>query len=322
MIEPGLSALILRIGAADDGNWPALLDALAGHLRTEGAMLWQGARGWDRAGALEGGLPGVFLGLRPNRVYSGEELADRMPPGGAESGGAARLEGAADLRAIGLRPEGEGRGEGVPAWLALTRARATFRAVDSATLSALAPHLAQALARAARMRALAGRMDRAEALLARLGIGALDWDRQGRAVALDAVAGALLARLGAGPEAALTRPPAGTVHLALPAGVELLVLAPGSDPGSDPPAILRDAERPLPAPALLAAALGIAPAEARLARALAGGQSLRAAAASLGITEATARFYARQIYARTGLSGQPALMRRIWASALGLGLLG
>lgn len=311
MIEPGLSALILRIGAADDGNWPALLDALAGHMRAEGAMLWQGARGWDRAGRLDGGLPAVFagrfVGLRLNRVYSGEELADRMAPDGAQIG-------AADIRAIGLRPESEGRGEGVPAWLVLTRARGHFRAVDSAMLSALAPHLAQALARAARMRALAGRAVRAEALLARLGIGALDWDRQGRAVALDTMAATLLARL----EAGLTRPPPDTVHLALPGGVELLVLA----PGSAPPALLRDAARPLPAPAVLAAALGIAPAEARLARALAGGQSLREAAASLGLTEATARFYARQIYARTGLSGQPALMRRIWASALGLGLLG
>ena len=318
MIEPGLSGLILRIGAADDGNWPALLDALAGHMRAGGAMLWQGARGWDRAGPLEsgrqGGLPVVFAGLRLNRVYTGEELADRMAPDDTDSDVAARLQDAADLRAIGLRPESEGRGEGVPAWLVLTRARGIFRAVDSAMLSALAPHLAQALARAARMRALATRADRAEALLARLGIGALDWDRQGRAVALDAMAAALLARLGAG----LTRPPPGTVHLPLAEGVELLIL----DPGSDPPAILRDADRPLPAPALLAAALGIAPAEARLARALAGGLSLREAAASLGLTEATARFYARQIYVRTRLSGQPALMRRIWASALGLGLLG
>ena len=83
--------------------------------------------------------------------------------------------------------------------------------------------------------------------------------------------------------------------------------------------ILLRAARDLPAPARLAQALGLTLSEARLARTLGQGQSLPQASATLGLTRETGRSYAKQIYAKTGVSGQSGLVRLLWCSALAFG---
>ena len=61
---------------------------------------------------------------------------------------------------------------------------------------------------------------------------------------------------------------------------------------------------------------GLLPSEARLAWQLAQGTSIADAAAMVGITKETARFYSKKIYAKTG--GQPELVRIILTSVLDL----
>ena len=63
---------------------------------------------------------------------------------------------------------------------------------------------------------------------------------------------------------------------------------------------------------------GLLPSEARLAWALAQGVSIGQAAASLGLTIETARNYSKKIYAKTGASGQAALVRIVLTSVLAI----
>lgn len=60
------------------------------------------------------------------------------------------------------------------------------------------------------------------------------------------------------------------------------------------------------------------PSEARLAWAIAQGMSIAQAADALGLTLETARTYSKRIYAKTGSSGQPDLVRNILTSVLAL----
>ncbi|SOB97756.1 hypothetical protein SAMN05877809_10230 [Rhodobacter sp. JA431] len=69
-------------------------------------------------------------------------------------------------------------------------------------------------------------------------------------------------------------------------------------------------------PARLATHFGLTPSEARLAARLCDGQSLRDAAQDLGWTEQTARSCSKAIFARLGVSGQPALVRHILSSGV------
>ncbi|KQM13361.1 helix-turn-helix transcriptional regulator [Novosphingobium sp. Leaf2] len=63
---------------------------------------------------------------------------------------------------------------------------------------------------------------------------------------------------------------------------------------------------------------GLLPSEARLAWAIAQGQSIAQAAADLGLTIETARNYSKKIYAKTGSRGQADLVRHILTSMLAL----
>lgn len=71
-------------------------------------------------------------------------------------------------------------------------------------------------------------------------------------------------------------------------------------------------------PAKVAAHFGLTPSEARLAALLCDGVKLREAAARLGWTEESARSCSKQIYARMGVSGQGALIRRAHVSGIWL----
>lgn len=297
MITPQDSTVLLAISnaGAEGGDWPAMLRAIVEHLRADRAEFRQSERGWNDRGPIAAPLPEVFTGLRPGRVYTGAELDERR------SGTAAQPD---DQRAIGLRlPEGIG-------WLVLTRLQAEFRAVESAGLAALAPHVAQAASVAARVNEAAERARQAEQILRRIGVGTIGWDSRGHAVARDAIAHDLLSNLRS--EVTIRAAP---ILQSLAPGVDLLVLP---DESGNPVGYLRACNLPLPPPDLLAQALSISLPEARLARALGQGLSLLDAAEHLGLSLETARFYSKQIYAKTGLRGQSALMRRLWTSALAL----
>ena len=61
---------------------------------------------------------------------------------------------------------------------------------------------------------------------------------------------------------------------------------------------------------------GLQPSEARLAWVIAQGRSISQAAEELGISRETARSYSKQIYSKTGASGQAELIRIIFTSVL------
>jgi DNA-binding CsgD family transcriptional regulator len=68
---------------------------------------------------------------------------------------------------------------------------------------------------------------------------------------------------------------------------------------------------PVPPAAILQAAYRLTPAEARLAQALSGGESLAEAASRFAITAATARSQLKAIFAKTGVSRQADLVRLV-----------
>ena len=73
--------------------------------------------------------------------------------------------------------------------------------------------------------------------------------------------------------------------------------------------VITDLEaRPVPPEDALRAAFGLTPAEARLARRLAGGESLDDAADALGIAKNTARIQLRAVFAKTGTARQGELI--------------
>ena len=303
MITAPESAILLSLqqAGASPGGWPDMLRLLASHLQADQVQIFSPSQAWDQDGPLAVPMPEILTGLRLRRVYTGEEFIERAPALGG-------LAAAADHRAIGLHLS-EGAG-----WLVAVRQRGMFRAVDSATLTALLPHLEQAWQVAAQFAALSGRAAQAEAVAQRVGIGYVDFDARGLAVARDAVARDLLARMRQVPP--LPRGMGQTVLLAIPPDLDLLCQR---RPDGRVEGILRASRQALPAPDVLAEALQLTLSEARLVRALAQGASLSEAAQALGLTLETARYYSKQVYAKTGLRGQPDLMRRIWTSALVLG---
>nr|WP_260927936.1 LuxR C-terminal-related transcriptional regulator [Novosphingobium sp. 9] len=87
------------------------------------------------------------------------------------------------------------------------------------------------------------------------------------------------------------------------------------EPGDPDAALLLSAEGELDlarAARRLAVLHGLPPREAQLAAAMAAGQSIAEAGAAMGLTLETARNYSKRIYARLGVSGQPALCAKVW----------
>lgn len=286
--------------AASSGeDWPGMLRALTEYLHADSVFLFTSQAAWDNAGPIADPAPAMLTGLRPGRVYTGEELRDRALSH-------SRFDNCADLRALGLRSA-----TGTD-WILAMRLRGDFRAVDSAALAMLTPILGQALAFAQTLRANIERADHAETLLRRLGIGRLEFDTSGRCTAQDATAHDLLTRAGLTPQQLPLRDTG--LHQIAP-GLELMPLPPTNNRQE---VLVRGTDLPLPEPAKIAQALGLSQPEARLARALGEGARLSEAAQALGITVETARFYSKQIFAKTGLRGQPDLMRRLWSGLLAL----
>lgn len=230
--------------------------------------------------------PACFGALRPNRVYSAEELVDRAGPFDPDF-----TEG--DARVVTAQKP----------WAALWlhKPRGSFRATDSARLSALMPHITQAVVLGQERAAMAQALNGAQALLWQAGLGQIGPDGP------DATATRLLAEAG---HATPTAVAPGALQ-ALPGGITAY-----GQPDGD---MLLRATRDLPTPERIASALGLTPSEARLARALGQGLALTEASATLGLTRETGRSYAKQIYAKTGVAGQSGLVRLLWCSALAFG---
>lgn len=346
--QPDETDLILQLhaDAAAGGNWAGLCERLTVLTRARAAVL--AAQDLDGATASDVGLaalptdlaaviaapedPCGLRRMRPGRVHSAADLpGPGLPPAPWQ------------LRAMAVRLAGQAM-----AWVVIAREHSDFRAADGVLLSALAPHLPQAVAqwRAARQaRARAALLGR---LVAGLGAAWLGFDADGRVCAHHSGAGTLLqgvARLRPGQRLDLPDPDAAArleralrrlgssggagaevvVALGRPPAPALLLARAGPDAadlGAKTLGWLRVPPTMTPDPALAAALLGITPAEARLALTLARGATLREAAAALALTEQTARSYSRQIYARTGLRGQSDLMRALLESPLWLGAQG
>ncbi len=301
MITAQETALLISIAQAglDGGNWPPMLRALAQHMQADHAQFLTPSLAWDQNGCIPQSVFDHLSGLRLGRVYSGEELSDRAPALGGDT---------SDQRAIGLRmPQGVG-------WMLVKRRRGEFRAIDSATLDALAPHLEQAIKTAAQIASLSQRAGQAEGLARRIGVGRITFDARGQPQPCDPVAADLLAQLAKTPT--LPRDMSRVALVRLQPDLDLLCQR---GPEGMITGILRSSRQPLPTPEDLAEALNLTLSEARMVSVLAQGASLKEAAQRLGLTSETARYYSKQIFAKTGLRGQTDLMRRIWTSALVLG---
>jgi DNA-binding CsgD family transcriptional regulator/PAS domain-containing protein len=284
---------------AQGGAWPDLLRALTHYLQADDALLYSAQQVWGVGGlAPESTNLLDSAGLRLGRVYTGEELEERLlfP---------ANLRQASDHRAIGfLTSSGT-------IWLVVSRTRDKFRAVDGSALAALVPHIAQSIEVAAYLQAVKIENAHASSLLRRLGIGVIRWDHRGRPIACDQVAREIISGLSS--DVRLQEPPQHQAIYQIAPNVEILV---DTDPKGQKTGFLKICDVCFPSPELVAEALAVSVAEARLACALAQGNTIQEAATRLGLKLSTARFYSKQIFAKTGLRGQPELLRRLFSSAL------
>nr|WP_321509241.1 hypothetical protein [uncultured Celeribacter sp.] len=263
--------------------------------------------------------------MRPDRVYAQIDLPV------ARAGGPI-------LRAVRCRVEPD-PGATTPGSvvLAIWRKGRDFRAADGVVLTNLVPFLGQAVEiwrRLCRERAAAGQ---SAELAARLGAGALALSVSGELMALSdmvhrtLVAPGALQVLGNGrlrfvdPGAdqvyrtalsSLQTDPEATAEVTVAQGQ--LRLTRGK--WCRQPAILGGLRVEMRAEALpvarVAAHFGLSRSEARLARLLCDGRSLKEAAVELGWTLETTRSCSKRIFARVGVNGQPALVRHMLNSAV------
>lgn len=287
MIARDDSELLLAMDGAsrDSAGWDKLLGMLCTQMQASRATLYDTDQVLGCSDDTRPARPDCFGALRAGRVYGAEELADRARPFDPDFS-------QGDSRVIAAQAP--------PLWLWISTGRGAFRATDSARLTSLMPHLAQAVRIGQERNSLAQALDAANALQWRAGLGWIGPDGP------DATAARMLA------EAGCLRPSIAPEELrSLRGGLSAYGLPDGR-------AVLR-AARDLPSPDRIAAALGLTLSEARIARALGQGQSLPDASATLGLTRETGRSYAKQVYAKTGVSGQSGLVRLLWCSALAFG---
>jgi DNA-binding CsgD family transcriptional regulator len=283
--------------------------------------------------------------LRPGRVYALDEMLDYDDR-------AQLVAQRAALHAMGIR---YGRflrvsaGGAADAWLVLVREREDFSGSAVAVLDAVAVHLAAGLRTLAVLCEQRLQTALATAALGRLGVGQLAFDGEGRVMACDPLAEAMLTlvpepggragrrlqlradaarRIDAACQAlaADTQAPGQVIRIDEARAIDLLlrrsdlVLA---EPGARPAVIgvlrtdslctdvLRNDAREAARAAIrtLAARHGLSANEAALAHALSQGERLAEAGARLNLTVETARNYSKRIYAKTGARGQADLVR-------------
>lgn len=290
MSSPAEETDILRaLYQGSAGGFDAALAALATATRAGGVVLALPEARWTHG--TSPALPAPE-GLREGRVYAQGDL-----PG---------LDGER-LRLVAARG----------AVLALTRRHDDFRAADAALLSRLAPHLETAAALWRQRQAERRRARRAARLTEGLG---------GTWLLLDAGLRVIESSPGTDGRLPLTPEAARALRRGIEraqAGKPALVIL-STDPrieaalhaeGPHILALLRRAPRAATLPHL-AEGLGLTPSEARLTAALADGATLAEAAQALGWSEQTARSASKQVFSKLGVSGQPALVRRVLNGAL------
>lgn len=279
----------------------------------------------DRLAREDGGEPEtfdarVYVALRPNRVYSLDEIRDFDRPAvrasQTETLAAARI---GDARLIRV----SGRGD-LNAWIVLLSERAVFGAADSALLTALAPAVATALELYAAIGGLRLRAETARDTLALLGIEQEILDRSGHPLGELARTGNFVPSPSqALSEActALAEAPADKRRLVHSDDRDLLLRPAGrSREGLSHPAAVIAMQRIGPresaasSAAVLSQQFGLSAREAALAEALSRGAPLIEAGRALQLTPETTRNYSKRIYAKTGTSGQADLVRLVLTS--------
>jgi len=197
-------------------------------------------------------------------------------------------------------------------WLIAVDSKRGFAAVDSALMSELSPHLGIAGNNVARLQLGHMREAACAATLARCGVG---WSL------LDA-GGGLIA--GVAPptsprrRAALAEAASGGAEI-VPFGEVIAFPFANASPVDDAAlALFRIPPRPIGRAAAFARIYGVPLSEARLAIAMAEGASIKEAATALGITQKTARYYTKRLYAATSARGQADLIRLIWSGIIAL----
>lgn len=272
--------------------------------------------------------------LRPDRVYALEEMLDFND----REQLALQRE---TLDAMGIRYGRWLRISAVTAdaWVILTREREDFSAAAAATLSAVAPLFASALRARVRLAEQHLQAEMAGNALSRIGVGQLAFDRDGRIMAADPEAEAMLSiaedpsgrpgrRLQLVPEiarqvdeaCAAIADGAGAAARVVPLdprGAQFLLLRRADlnlPPPSALPAVIGTVRRPARADARRAVATiqsvhGLSAREAALAWRMMRGEKIVEAGADLRLTPETSRNYSKRIYAKTGTSGQADLVR-------------
>ena len=265
--------------------------------------------------------------LRPNRVYSLDELRDFGNPARREERDAELAEArVGDARLIRISG-----GRELNLWIVLLHAREVFAAADSALLTALVPAMISAMTMLASIGQMRRRSDMAEEALALLGIGQAALDEHGRVLVTDRLAAEHLPL----PQASATQQ--GQPNPAVAQACAELALAPQSTRqtvtlGEDTVLLrpihpeARDASNPAVAiaairlprcqdpasgAAVIARAMGLSQREAALAEAISRGVPIVEAGAALQLTSETARNYSKRIYAKTSTSGQADLVRKV-----------
>jgi DNA-binding CsgD family transcriptional regulator len=216
---------------------------------------------------------------------------------------------------------------GASAWMVIRRTARDFTAADGALLAALAPHLTVALQTRAALDRARRNCDVAMLASRRGGIDWIGFDDDGRVLDDAGNAGeAISKQRGHAGIAPAVRACArlGRQQLVLLDRDEgawmLLVPIDPSDMLASPPArvlgLLRRAgvDGNVERVTTLADMFGLTPSEARLAMALASGDSLDDAATRLGLTIETARNYSKRVFAKTRTRGQADLVRTIIGS--------
>lgn len=239
--------------------------------------------------------------MRPMRPYSGADYAARMP-----------------YRALRTRVE-----DGGNAWIIITREGEDFAAATSALLGTLAPHLGLAVAQFWNSRSARAYEGAMHDMAARLGLSWALLSRHGTTIATSAglpsaylnggrlrLSTTAMQQIGDGLEdywAGVHRNP---VVIALDT-VQALLLP---FLGHGAVAILYfQTAKPSPQGAVrvLADLLDLTPAEARFAVELVGGRSISQAGDALNLTQETARYYSKQLYAKLGATGQADVIRKV-----------
>lgn len=320
------ACLIARITNAMPGDDPYVLHAAAPRAALEPPL--------DVLRLAEIGLH-PYGPMRPGRVYALDELLDYDNPARL----AQQRQALADMRINHVRFMRVAVHSDTESWLLLVREHEDFSAADSALLSMLAPHLGAALRILATLGDLRLQAAMAQTTLARLGVGELAFDSGAHVLAADPQAERALTfhgepgttsgrRLQLLPDTARALEAACADMASAPSETRRLIriderqpldllLRPArlslALPGPQPAAIglIRKVARDYAqqAPQIIAAAYGLSPREAALAHGLTMGETIVEAGARLRLTPETARNYSKRIYAKTGTTGQPDLVR-------------